>query len=196
MEEKISVIRGYNKSDSKEKIIDILMSAFDKKLLYVIENEEKLKALLKQYINFENAFYCYHDNQIAGVLGFETKDKKFDNIKLRNLISDIGILKTIKTIFVYAPFSLKLNDNEIKIVAIAVDKNKRGLGIGTKILNDFYDYSKKENYKKVFLEVIDTNPKAKKLYEEHNFKDSKFIKANFINKNAGFSGVHVMEKIL
>ncbi len=196
MEKKIKVVKGNGNLENKEKVIEILMTAFNKKFSSVIKNEEKLRKLMKKYINFENAFYCYYEGEIVGVLGFESKNKKFDKINFWTLLFEIGIIKMIKTILLYAPFSRKLKENEIRIIAIAVDENKRGLGIGTHLLQKFYNYSREEKFQKILLEVVDTNPKAKKLYKEHNFKDSNYIKLDSRHKAAGFNGVYFMEKNL
>lgn len=60
--------------------------------------------------------------------------------------------------------------DEANIMNIVTKKNKRNLGIGSKLLDKLIDFSKEKNQKSITLEVDEQNKPAIKLYEKYNFK--------------------------
>lgn len=55
-----------------------------------------------------------------------------------------------------------------------------------------FDFAKDKGFKEIILEVVDTNPKAKKLYERLGFKEKKQVKFYFTQRVAGFSSEFIM----
>ena len=64
---------------------------------------------------------------------------------------------------------LKICD-EANIMNIVTKKNKRNLGIGSKLLENLILYAKNQNCKSITLEVNEHNNIAIHLYEKYNFK--------------------------
>lgn len=77
---------------------------------------------------------------------------------------------------------------------LAVAEDYRGKGIGTALLNNIFMYAADNNLKTAVLEVVNTNPRAKKLYEKMGFRAQKENKYGFITKIAGFTSEYVMVK--
>ena len=75
------------------------------------------------------------------------------------------------------------------IFNFAIDKNQRSKGYGSKIINDVIDYVRKNNYKRVILDVDFRNAKSKALYEKIGFKV--YNKKEFLKR-----GMYNMELIL
>lgn len=64
---------------------------------------------------------------------------------------------------------LKLSD-ELRLSKIFTSKEYRGLGIGTKFLNKFIDYAKKNNIKKVTTCTAEFNQSMQRLLDKNKFK--------------------------
>jgi ribosomal-protein-alanine N-acetyltransferase len=60
-------------------------------------------------------------------------------------------------------------DTDGEILQIAVDKNVRNSGFGSKLLQNILTYAQKSGFKSVFLEVRKSNLPAIKLYKKHGF---------------------------
>ena len=58
----------------------------------------------------------------------------------------------------------------LQMDGICVDASGRGKGIGTALLEAIIDVAKQQGLKKITLDVIDSNPRAKALYERVGFK--------------------------
>ena len=90
----------------------------------------------------------------------------------------------------------KQPDNELKIEAIAVKKEARSSGIGTKLVEHLTQFAKEKGYKYLSLDVVDTNNRAQILYERLGFVVIKKIRYGFITRRAGFTGSTLMKKEL
>jgi ribosomal protein S18 acetylase RimI-like enzyme len=81
----------------------------------------------------------------------------------------------------------KPDDKEIHIECIAVARSAQGTGIGTRLLNELFSHASNESIQKVTLEVINTNTKAKSLYERLGFCIEKTSNIWPLNKIIGWS---------
>ena len=80
---------------------------------------------------------------------------------------------------------------------IAVKDGNRGRGIGKQLFTELEKFASDSKMSSIKLEVIDENPKAKKLYESIGFTPTKYSKTpKFICKLIGVSGVTTMVKQL
>jgi len=87
-----------------------------------------------------------------------------------------------------------LQKTDIRIDSIAVDGRLRSQGIGTALIEHFFNFAKTNNYKKIYLEVVDTNPEAKRLYIRQGFNVKKRVHFYFFARRAGFSAEDTMFK--
>ena len=76
-----------------------------------------------------------------------------------------GLLGAARAVLVLALFHRKLTAGQLLMDGIAVSPKMRGRGIGTKLLRRLEQYARNEGYESLRLDVIDTNPAARRLYE-------------------------------
>ncbi len=79
---------------------------------------------------------------------------------------------------------------------IVVDGEARGKGIGSMLLDQIIDYAKEHKFKSIRLDVIDSNPRAQKLYETKGFVASSVESFPYLKWLIGFSGSTTMIKKL
>ena len=82
-----------------------------------------------------------------------------------------------------------IKKGDLYIAEIAIDKNHRSKGYGSKVIHDVLDYARKNNYKRVILDADFRNTGAKALYEKIGFKV--FNKKSFLKR-----GMYNMEFIV
>lgn len=81
------------------------------------------------------------------------------------------------------------------LFAIIVERNARGKGVGTALVEELIELAKKQFHLEILhLEVYEGNP-AKKLYERLGFKEYGYQK-KFIKENGKYLGKHFMQKVL
>lgn len=84
----------------------------------------------------------------------------------------------------------------LRIAAIAVDEKARGKGLGSLMLESIFAKAHREGFKAARLEVVDTNPRAKKLYESLGFGVVETHAYPITSGWLGFSKEFVMVKTL
>lgn len=175
--------------------IEIYYEAFDKKEQQKILYYSKKQAikLYRKGINFKAGLYAIKKGKVIGVLGFKSDKFKLMDYKLKLLTDEFGLfgglIRKIRYLFTQIE---SISKKEIKIEAIAVAKKHQRKGIGTKLIKKAIAYSKKHNYKRIILNVVNTNPNAKRLYKRVGFKTIGNRYYGFITKKAGYTSYSKM----
>ncbi len=180
----------------KSSAVDLLLNALGDKFTPILGKNNKAKQLLVLSINIDNCLSVKNETGLLGFLAFQTNGASFLNPKLRTIISVYGLLGGIKKAIGLSLLKHKTKPNEIYIEAVAVNELCRGKGIGTKLLDALFVFSKEKGYKTITLEVIDTNLRAIELYEKIGFKIVKQKNISPINKliDWSFNEVFLMKK--
>jgi ribosomal protein S18 acetylase RimI-like enzyme len=79
---------------------------------------------------------------------------------------------------------------------IVVHPSARGQGIGTQLLEALFQYAREHGFARVRLDVVDTNPRARQLYERQGFVAVKTRQYPFLRRVLGFAAVTTMIKEL
>ena len=178
----------------------IYVNAFKSKFENLIGDETSIQSLFEEAMNPEYALCAYNDkDELVGIAGFNVGNKKLVDMKIMDFINQFGYLKGLwKAFLVEIIFTRKPNSNhELLMDGIAVKEECRGQGIGSELFDALMKYAEVNNYRKVRLDVIDKNLRAKRLYEKIGFQKKGYQKVpKFLNKKIGVSGVTSMVKEL
>jgi len=182
----------------RKSIVKLLLSGVGGKIYPILGKGRKTKKLLEKSLNPENCFIYEENGRILGFLAYQNWRHSFLTPSLRKFIATYGffegILKTV--ILLFTGFSFRVNEMHIR--SIVVSKSARGRGIGTKLFNAMMSYAKKKKVKTVTLDVVNTNSRAKMLYERLGFSAVKETELWPINKilDCNFDKVIFMRKNL
>jgi ribosomal protein S18 acetylase RimI-like enzyme len=187
----IEITESINKNQ-RIRAIEILYYAFEQKIRALIKSKEKALAIYNKSLKNDQVFYALLDGNVVGLIGLQYKNRTFLEFKYRDLRKYFNPLQSYFIYKIYKLTSPKIKDDVLRIDSIAVDKSFRNLGIGTQLINKVFEFAKNKGFKKVILEVINTNPKAKGLYERIGFKEKKIVRYYFLTRSAGFSSEYIM----
>lgn len=199
--EKINITNSIHEVQKIE-VAKMYYHAFIKKfssLWLFAKNEAQAVTVLRQSLRYENGLYVLSNNRVLGFVGLEKGDSFFAPLKYSAFLEAFGFLSATWRYVAYGIYRLfhgDIKNDAVHIDPIVVSSDARGMGIGTKLFEAAFELTKRLNRKKVILEVVDTNPKAKKLYERLGFQVVKEENTALLTKNAGFEKVFHMEKIL
>ena len=182
----------------KRSAAELFLEAFSDKFIPILGRKDKAKRLIEFSIEPGNCFYAEEDGKLLGLLAFQTIEGSFLNPSLKVLIPIYGFLISIFKVFNLSMLQHKIKTCELYIEAIAVTDFARGKGIGTKLIETMTEFAMNNEYNCLTLQVIDTNPLAKELYEKLGFSVIKNSKIWPVNKLIGwpFSEVFLMQKII
>ena len=181
----------------KLRVVDIYFQAFGQKITSLIKQESKAREIIKKSINYDMAFYALDKNKnLLGFLGFQTTEIGFIEFEFSYFKEIFKPIPAFLKWMILRVFRPRVRVNEIRIDSIAVDASQRGNNIGTLLIERFFSFAKLNDFERTYLEVVDTNPRAKKLYERLGFKTKKTVNFYFFTRSAGFSAEDIMYKTL
>lgn len=184
----------------KNQVARMFHQAFLKKfstLWLFTKDEEKAAAILCESIHFQDGLYAVQNGKVIGFVGLETGKRFYTQFKFSSFLKVFHTPSAVWRSIAYGIYRLfhgKTGNDVVHIDPIVVTSEARGLGVGTKLLEAVSLYAEKRHRRKVVLEVVDTNPRAKKLYEKMGFRVVQEENTGVLTSQAGFKRVIHMEK--
>ena len=132
-----------------------------------------------------------------GFAGFHDSAGSVTSDDAWNILRDeLGLTGAIRAAIVFSILERRPEPGELLMDGIAVDADARGQGIGTALFDELEAYAGEHGLDRIHLEVIDTNPDARRLYERLGFVATKTERTPYLRRIMGFSAVTSMVKSL
>ncbi len=151
-------------------------------------------AVLTEGFDPRFSFVAIKGNELVGIAGFKVAQGSFTaGISFRMLIKNLGLFKAIRAVLVLTMFERKHIADQLLMDGISVSSRMRSSGIGTMLLDSLTEYAHNEGYRSVRLDVIDTNPAARRLYERVGFVPVKTEHFAYLKWLLGFGSATQMQ---
>lgn len=188
------ITQGIEESEAGDLAI-LIYEAFTAKFTALGFDKPTAVEILRTSCNPDCTFTAHIGRDLVGAAGIMTVNRKFFTFRLHTLAQYFNPLKALAA---YLALNLeeRVAADELKIEALAVDKERRGLGIGTALIQQMEQFAREEGYKVLSLDVVDTNTEARKLYSRLGFEVVKTTRFWGLAQRAGFNSSHVMKKPL
>lgn len=201
MSQPASILMGGVPKELKEASIDVFLEGFGRKVDHLMlkpKNRAQAKRVYLDGADFTSALYAVSEGSVLGILGFQYRRKKFINLNLGTLKDEFGLFGGAVRKLSGSVFKdlHPLKGDELRVQVISVSEGARGRGVGHQLLEALFAYGRARQCTGVRLEVVNTNPHAKKLYETMGFKTCGFLPYGPIAAKAGFSSQYRMKKAL
>ncbi len=170
--------------------------AFRQKLAPIIGEPEVGIPLLEAGLVPECGIVALVNGAVVGVAGLHLGDVHFSEILPFTLLREFGWWSGLRRMVWGMGLGQTPESGELLVDGIAVSEAWRGRGIGTTLLEAVFAYARKEGYRLVRLEVVDTNPAAQRLYERMGFEAIKVKHTGFFTQTFGFRAVTTMIKMV
>lgn len=193
MSDKISVQQGFP-DELRSSAAELYDAAFGAKLSIAMPNPCSRIEVLKVGFNPAFSFVAISDGEMVGIAGFKTEQGSLTGgISFHVLKEKIGFWGAIRAVLVLVLFQRNQIPDQLLMDGIGVSPKMRGNGIGTKLLHSVIEYAKNKGYRSVRLDVIDTNPAARRLYERVGFVPIKTEQFTYLKWLLGFRAATQME---
>ena len=184
--------RGWNSRLSAQ-VAKLYDEAFGPKFSGAIGDNQARIDILSQCLVPDFSYALIINEEIVGLAGFQTQSGSFTGgMNLRRLITKLGFLKGIWAGLVFSLFERQPRSGELLMDGIVVDSRFRGRGLGSRLLDQIIKHAKEHGFQTVRLDVIDTNPRARNLYESKGFTAQNTERFPYLNWLIGFSGSTTM----
>ena len=163
----------YLPDEFRDQAIQLYFAALKYKLEPILGIDGRGQAAISTNLGADRCLVAICDQQLAGILGIQTKDVGFLNPPLKMLVKLYGIFGGILRMCGLALLHHPSAYDELYIDGVAVTEQLRGVGIGSGLFNLVEKVAWNGGFRKISLEIIDTNHKAKALYKRLGFVKTK-----------------------
>ncbi|MCV0427122.1 MAG: GNAT family N-acetyltransferase [Roseibium sp.] len=175
----------------------LFWQAFRGKLGKVLAPEVKALQLCERLLNPEFALSALaEDGELLGMAGFKTSEGALVDGTLDDLRSVYGLWGGFWRGFVLDLLERETSPDQLLMDGIFVSANARGQGIGRALLEAVCEEATQQGLSSVRLDVIDTNPRARALYERAGFEAVSTEQTGPFKHLFGFSEATRMERQL
>ena len=176
----------------------IYYEAFRRKLQPLVGKPAETTAVLAAGLNLRMTLGALVDGELRGLAGLHHGGGVFSHVYERDSLARLG---PVRGLYAWAALNLFAGGDhcpagELRVAALAVDAAARGQGLGSRLLEAVFDKARREGFRAVRLEVVDTNPRARQLYERLGFRVVGAHHYPFTRTWLGFSGEQVMVREL
>ncbi|GJQ59009.1 MAG: hypothetical protein SCALA701_18100 [Candidatus Scalindua sp.] len=175
-------------------MVDIFYEAFQQKLCPIMGTRERGVSFLQRYLNPEATVVAMDGNRVVGIAGIQYPGCHFFSPSLYDLVCEFGLLRGFLKIVRLRLFHSPDREGELYLKAFMVSSPMRGKGIGTNLLEAVSGFARSNGFRAVRVDVVDTNPDARRLYERNEFVAIKIRKCPFLCRAMGFSSAITMIK--
>lgn len=177
----------------RAQVAALYWSAFGAKLGAVMGPKPRAIAFIEDVLDPTHALCARgKDGVLLGVAGFKTFEGALVGGTWRDLARHYGSVGSIWRVAFLALLKRDTENERFLMDGIFVSDGARGQGVGTALLNAICDEAKVRGYAEVRLDVIDTNPRAKALYERTGFIAGKVQNLGLLRHVFGFESSTTM----
>ena len=177
----------------RSKAIGLFWAAFRGKLYPVMKPEQKALAFFDRVADPAHAISATaSDGTLLGVAGFKTESGSFIGGDLKDLRAAYGFVGGIWRGLVLSLLERPLQPDTLLMDGIFVSEEARGRGIGSALLEAIKAKALACGCSMVRLDVIDTNPRARALYERRGFVAEHVSKTGPLRHVFGFQEATTM----
>ncbi len=177
--------------------VELYWQAFGGKLGRVMGPDRKARAFLHAVIRADHAMVAVDDQgQLLGLLGFKSPAGSFAGGDLAQMRRHYGLFGSAWRVPLLWLLGREVDNDRFLIDGLCVARQARSLGIGTALLHAAYDRARARGYAAIRLDVVDTNWRARQLYERHGFQVVKTSPLGLLRHVFGFAAAHTMVRAL
>ena len=194
--EDLQIQRGF--PDSTRRAAALLFdAAFATKLRAAIPDAAARVSVLVDGFRPAQSIAGMSGEELVGLAGFNDGGGSFTGGTSFGLLRDkLGFFGAVRAVTVLALLERKLKPGELLMDGIVVRADSRGRGIGTRLFAELESLARDGGKNRIRLDVVDTNPAARRLYERLGFEAVKTERVPFFARSFGFSAATTMLKRL
>lgn len=165
--------------------------AFGPKLGRVLGPDARALQYLNRIIRADHVIVALEAGQLLGLVGFKTPHAAFASGRFSDLWAIYG-LGSLWRAGLLQLLGRDVDNARFLMDGLCVAEQARGRGVGTALLDAITIEAQKRGYGAVRLDVVDTNLRARALYERHGFVAGKSVGLGVLRHVFGFSSTTTM----
>lgn len=132
--------------------------------------------------------------RVVGVAGYQLAGRGLVGGDAAAVMAQYGRVRGLYRVFLLALLERTPARGELVMDGIAVDPAERSRGIGSLLLREIEAIAVEQRCRRIRLDVVAENPRARELYEKHGFRAVRVQRTPWLRDVLGFGGVTTMHK--
>lgn len=179
--------------DHRAEAAALYWQAFGSKLGRVLGPEPMALRFLQRVMRADHCLTAMDDDgRLLGLAGFKTHAASFAGGSLADLRSVYGLVGGFWRGFLLQLLGREVDNQRFLLDGLCVSDQARGQGVGTALLEAVVAEARQRGYRAVRLDVVDTNPRARALYERRGFVLDRTAGIGPLRLVFGFRAAHTM----
>ncbi|MEU6881039.1 GNAT family N-acetyltransferase [Streptomyces sp. NPDC046712] len=179
---------------SEEQVAALYWEAFGRKLAPALNPPDVGRAFIAAHLQHDRGVTALTGGRVVGVAGYRLGGRALTGGGVKDVLSTYGLFRGLPRLAVLALFERAPGEGELLMDGIAVEAAHRGTGIGSLLLREIAALAADHGCRRIRLDVIDVNPRAKALYERHGFTAVRTEQTPYLRGLMGFGAVTTMHR--
>ncbi|MFG3532338.1 GNAT family N-acetyltransferase [Streptomyces sp. NPDC047917] len=189
----VTVRRGVP-AGAERRAAELYWDAFGRKLGPALNPPGKAVPFVAAHLNADRAVCALLDGQLVGLAGYQHDGRALIGGSARAVLRAYGHLRGLRRLLLLALFERRPAPGQLVMDGIAVDPGMRGRGIGSLLIEEVAAVASEQHCREIRLDVIDTNPRARALYERRGFTAVRTERTPYLRGLLGFGAVTTMHR--
>lgn len=192
----LTIRQGFAPED-RARAVRLYWQAFGGKLGRVLQPEARALAYVARVMRPDHAISAYGaGGALLGLVGFKTAKGAFVGGGFSDLAAIWGWSGAFWRAALLVLLERDTEDQRFLMDGIFVDADARGQGVGTALLNAVCAEAVARGYGEIRLDVIDSNDRARALYERNGFRAVSTSRTGALRHVVGFASATTMVRRL
>ncbi|MFJ5733386.1 GNAT family N-acetyltransferase [Streptomyces paradoxus] len=178
----------------EERVAALYWEAFGRKLAPALNPPRTGRAFIAAHLHRDRGVVALAAGRVVGVAGYRLEGRALTGGGIRDVLSAYGFFRGLPRLALLVLFERTPAAGELVMDGIAVDAAHRGQGIGSLLLREITAVAADHGCRRIRLDVIDTNPRARALYERHGFTAHRTEQTPYLRSLMGFGAVTTMHR--
>ncbi|MEU3555812.1 GNAT family N-acetyltransferase [Streptomyces fragilis] len=187
----VTVQRGVP-AGAERRVAELYWEAFGRKLGPALNPADKAVSFIAAHLNTDRAVCALLDGRIVGLAGYHHGGRALTGGSARAVLRAYGHLRGLHRLLLLALFERHPVPGQLLMDGIAVDPEMRGRGVGSLLIEEVAAVAAEQDCRELRLDVIDTNPRARALYERRGFTAARTEHTPYLRGLFGFGAVTTM----
>lgn len=192
--ENVQIKIGFSEAQ-RQTIASLFWQAFSGKLGRLMAPDEKALRFIASVLQPSHAILAQDaDGTVFGAAGFKTKRGGLVGGSYRDMAAVYGWIGGFWRGIVLELLERPIKEGELLMDGIFVAEAARGKGVGTALIEAISEHAVAIGCHDIRLDVIDSNPRAKALYERMGFTEVETVSIGVLRHIFGFRSSTTMRK--
>ncbi|WP_435971353.1 GNAT family N-acetyltransferase [Streptomyces sp. Qhu_M48] len=188
------VVRRGVPEGGEVRVAALYWEAFGRKLGAALDPPDKARAFIAAHLHHDRGVTALVDGEVAGVAGYRLDGRGLTGGGASDVLAAYGAVRGLPRLALLALLERRPAARELVMDGIAVAPEHRGTGIGGLLLREIAAVAAEAGCRRVRLDVIDVNPRARALYERYGFVAVRTEKTPYLRGLMGFGAVTTMHR--